>query len=971
MAGKSGKVTEQDVANARNLTAETQALFKAQDQAQKAAAAYTALSEKLLASKKKISPFDHQAHKTNRDLAKVLESQLSTEEKLAAVQQAQIDYVKSQNEMGEKVSQSYLKQLKSLEMQVGAMNKIEKGNEAYQSAMDSINESVQEQMGAIGEIGQALKDGGPWAAVAVVAAMVVKEAIAIGKETKKLSKDLGVSVGQGTKLAGQMTVASTKAKLYGGSVEDVSAAMEALAGQSGSLNNLTQEAIDNTTKLSVRYGLGADNAAKLNKVLQEVTDGTQEGAEEMQNYAISMAKANDVAPSQVLGDIAENTEMFARYGAEGAKEFIKTSIAAKKLGIEMSSISAAANSMLQIEDSLAKQMEAEVLLGRQLNLDGARRAAMQGDYLTLTKELANQVGSVAEFNSMNAIQQQALADSLGMSVADTRKMVENKDKLAGLSEKELEHYKETGEIKEEGEKMDTMTKLTILAQGMGMLANIGHLTTMLGLRKANEQSAQNTKEHDGGGGEGGGGGLMEKMGKIDMKSVLKGALAMIIVAAAVFIFAKAVQEFMGVSWEAVGMAVVSMLALVGAVALLGLFMTSGGAVAIVMGALAMLIVAAAVLVLAVALKIMSEAIPAFMLLIPLLPELAIGMMMLYPAIPAFFLMGLALIPFGYGLLMASIGLLVWSAVGGNEILLSMAEAITTLTPLLLPFAAGMAALGLVSPLMAFIGLAMIPLGFGLLLASPGIYLFTQAIGDGSGWLAFGEALALIAPNILPFVAAMWLMVPLSWFTGWIAGAMIDIGEGFAASAVGMGMFVNAGGTEALIQMGASMSIMAPITGQIGELGGALKSFGKGMIVFGLGMGLAALGIGLFALVGGAETIASLAESFTALVPLTSGISALGSAFMSLAGGVAVLALSLLLLTPALPALLALGWAMSIESMMGGGAEDGAEAEGGGEQDKLIEKLDELITVVKQGGTVTLDGKKVGEVLTLAKAPLGA
>jgi len=99
------------------------------------------------------------------------------------------------------------------------------------------------------------------------------------------------------------------------------------------------------------------------------------------------------------------------------------------------------------------------------------------------------------------------------------------------------------------------------------------------------------------------GGLMESMGKIKMSEVLKGAAAMLIVAAAVFVFAKAVQEFMKVSWESIGMAVVSMLALVGAVALLGAIMSSGvGAIAILAGAAAMLIVAASVLVLGIALQ---------------------------------------------------------------------------------------------------------------------------------------------------------------------------------------------------------------------------------------------------------------------------------------------------------------------------------------------------------------------------------
>jgi hypothetical protein len=103
------------------------------------------------------------------------------------------------------------------------------------------------------------------------------------------------------------------------------------------------------------------------------------------------------------------------------------------------------------------------------------------------------------------------------------------------------------------------------------------------------------------------GGLMDSLSKIKMSDVLKGAAAMLIVAAAVFVFGKAVQEFMKVEWSAVAMAVVSMLALVGAIALLGMIMSSGvGAVAILAGAAAMLIVASAVLILGFALQAIGK-----------------------------------------------------------------------------------------------------------------------------------------------------------------------------------------------------------------------------------------------------------------------------------------------------------------------------------------------------------------------------
>jgi hypothetical protein len=78
------------------------------------------------------------------------------------------------------------------------------------------------------------------------------------------------------------------------------------------------------------------------------------------------------------------------------------------------------------------------------------------------------------------------------------------------------------------------------------------------------------------------------------------------VAASVFVFAKAVQEFMNVEWGAVGMAVVSMISLVGAVALLGAIMSSGvGAVAVLAGAAAMIVVASAIYILGKAIQEMA------------------------------------------------------------------------------------------------------------------------------------------------------------------------------------------------------------------------------------------------------------------------------------------------------------------------------------------------------------------------------
>ena len=204
---------------------------------------------------------------------------------------------------------------------------------------------------------------------------------------------------------------------------------------------------------------------------------------------------------------------------------------------------------------------------------------------------------------------------------------------------------------------------------------------------------------------------VSKLGK-NMKNIVMGAAAMVLVAGAVFIFGKAVQEFMSVSWSAVGMAVVSMLALVGAVALLGAIMMSGvGALAIIAGAAAMLIVAGAMLVLAIALKIVSEAIPNFLLLIPMLPELSIGLLTLAPAIPIMPLIGYGLILLGAGFGVAAVGVGLFGLVGGVEIITGLAAGMAILTPL----ASGIGALGLA---FGILGLGIMSLGASLVMLTP-------------------------------------------------------------------------------------------------------------------------------------------------------------------------------------------------------------------------------------------------------------
>ena len=134
--------------------------------------------------------------------------------------------------------------------------------------------------------------------------------------------------------------------------------------------------------------------------------------------------------------------------------------ATKALGLEMGKVEGIADSLLDFEGGIAKEMEAELLLGRNLNLEKARQAALDNDLVTLSEEIAKNVGDSADFAAMNRLQQQALADSVGMSRDELAQMLFTQEQLVGLSaeesairEKQIKELESQGlsqaEIKEE------------------------------------------------------------------------------------------------------------------------------------------------------------------------------------------------------------------------------------------------------------------------------------------------------------------------------------------------------------------------------------------------------------------------------------------------------------------------------------------------------------------------------------------
>jgi hypothetical protein len=106
---------------------------------------------------------------------------------------------------------------------------------------------------------------------------------------------------------------------------------------------------------------------------------------------------------------------------------------ARKLGLSLNQLKGTQSSLLDIESSIASEFEAEVLTGKQLNLEKARYFALTNDYAGLAKELGRQDITRASFSKMNVIQQESIAKAMGMSADTMGGMLMDQEAMSKLS----------------------------------------------------------------------------------------------------------------------------------------------------------------------------------------------------------------------------------------------------------------------------------------------------------------------------------------------------------------------------------------------------------------------------------------------------------------------------------------------------------------------------------------------------------
>ena len=280
-----------------------------------------------------------------------------------------------------------------------------------------IIDTVDELTGGIYGAGKAILAASGIAGLLVAGLKMAAEFfIGFAKQTLEVRRNLGVSAVDALKLSVRMEKAALQTKLLGGDSEKAKELVTGLVTEFGNVNEASALSTKNIADLTTQLGIGGGETAKLLKVLSDVTGESLDSLSSTLEFEASLARAEGIPVAKVMADVAANADSFARAGKDGADEVFRAARAAADLGTNLSTVNGIMDSLVDVESSLTKQMEIEVLLQKDINLDRARQLAFRNDEAGVIEELQRIIGDVGIGD--NRIVQTELASLFNVSVSD-------------------------------------------------------------------------------------------------------------------------------------------------------------------------------------------------------------------------------------------------------------------------------------------------------------------------------------------------------------------------------------------------------------------------------------------------------------------------------------------------------------------------------------------------------------------------
>jgi hypothetical protein len=307
-------------------------------------------------------------------------------------------------------------------------------------------------------------------------------AVKSNKESVNLSKNLGYGAENADRVRANFANIESSSSNLNITTANLSEAFNELSSATGFVTEYSADALQTQIKLTKQLGLSGDEAAgiyELSVLNGKSSEATYQSM--LKGYVNTRNSLKVGVPFKAA--IAEASKVSGQLAANmgyNAERIISGVVATKALGTSLEQAKSQGASLLEFQSSIENELQAELITGKQLNLERARAAALMGDQVAVAEELAAQGMTATEFGNMNVIAQDAYAKALGTTSDELANQLKKRE-VALASGKSLAQIT-ADEAEEATKRQDIQTKFNAAMEKLqSIIGNLvaGPLGTML------------------------------------------------------------------------------------------------------------------------------------------------------------------------------------------------------------------------------------------------------------------------------------------------------------------------------------------------------------------------------------------------------------------------------------------------------------------------------------------------------------
>lgn len=309
------------------------------------------------------------------------------------------------------------------------------------ASQDAVESLLKRYTGPFGRIYYQIKDihkefsiafptVGKWAlgaiGVLVITSMILKVILDKFKEMDeaawKFRETMGMTKDASERIQKSAENIVLQYRYLGVTIEGAYNSYIALGKVMGSVHIVSEKLVGTTSLLKAQLGVSEEITSEFLRNMAGISQSTMESQQEMAMFAVKLSEAAGVPLKEVMGDIAKASSETLVMVSRIPLQIVKSAVEARRLNTTLNEMAGASRKLLNFNESISAEMEASVLIGKNVNFQHARELAYKRNLVGATQEILN-LAKKFDFQNMDPFQMEAFAAASGRSVEELNKML--------------------------------------------------------------------------------------------------------------------------------------------------------------------------------------------------------------------------------------------------------------------------------------------------------------------------------------------------------------------------------------------------------------------------------------------------------------------------------------------------------------------------------------------------------------------